>query len=229
MNKEKLRELFSKCRMDKYKNDDEHAYSLYLISLISHKIGMLEIIIRNRIDKTMSASNKNWIRALPSEISLDNDMAKDHDTFVSNQTFGFWLKIARHYKIEVCSFEASFLAQFSFKKYYAKNKDKVGSASLRYYQKSSFLLQSFLLQLIKIIRNRAFYFENLLKIHENGVPRLSVKVNFKKASAIVGISPNKITEFLDDILRSFDEKLINYVEKIGGEKDPLKLSAILAK
>ena len=41
MNKEKLRELFSKCRMDKYKNDDEHAYNLYLISLISHKIGML--------------------------------------------------------------------------------------------------------------------------------------------------------------------------------------------
>lgn len=223
MNKEKLRELFSKCRMDKYKNDDEHAYNLYLISLISHKIGMLEIIIRNRIDKTMSASNKNWIRALPSEISLDNDMAKDHDTLVSNQTFGFWLKIARHYKIEVCAFEASFLAQFSFKKYYAKNKDKVGSASLRYYQKSSLLLQ-----LIKIIRNRAFHFENLLKIHENGAPRLSVKVNFKKASAIVGISPNKITEFLDDILRSFDEKLINYVEKIGGEKDPLKSGAIVA-
>lgn len=72
-------------------------------------------------------------------------------------------------------------------------------------------------------------FENLLKIHKNAAPRLSVKVDFKKAATIVGIYPNKLVEFLDDLLKSFDEKLINYVEKIGGEKDPLKSSVILAK
>lgn len=224
MDKEKLRELFSKCRMDEYKNDDEHAYNLYLISQISHKIGMLEIIIRNRINKTMSARNKNWMKVLPSQIALDDDTVADHNALVSKQTFGFWLKVARFYKIEICAFEIDFLSNFSFKKYYTKNKDKVGAASLRYYQKSSLLLQ-----LLKIIRNRAFHFENLLKINKNGAPRLSVKVDFKKAAAIVGIYPNKLVEFLDDLLKSFDKNLINYVEKIGGEKDPLKSIMILAK
>ena len=62
------------------------------------------------------------------------------------------------------------------------------------------------------------------------MPRLSAKVVFENNDfAIKRISPDKLVEFLDDILRSFDEKLINYVEKIGGEKDPLKSSTIVAK
>lgn len=61
-----------------------------------------------------------------------------------------------------------------------------------------------MLQLAKNIRNRAFHLENLLKIQENGLPRLSAKVDFEnKDFAIKHISPNKLIKFLDDILNGF--------------------------
>ena len=64
-----------------------------------------------------------------------------------------------------------------------------------------------ILQLIKNIKNRAFHLENLLKIQQNGLPRLSTKVDFENNDfAIKRISPDKLVEFLDDILKSFGIK-----------------------
>lgn len=64
-----------------------------------------------------------------------------------------------------------------------------------------------ILQLIKNIRNRTFHNKNLLKIQKNGLPRLSAKVVFENNDfAIKRISPDKIVEFLDDILKSFGIK-----------------------
>ena len=113
MDKNKLIELFSQDRLDGYKNTKEHEQNLSLISQISHKLGILEIIIRNRIDKIMSDKDKKWLFALPADIVLDDDNSKikEHNALVSRQTFGFWVKVAQQYKIHSCAFNEEFLKQ----------------------------------------------------------------------------------------------------------------------
>ena len=46
--------LFSKIRLNGYVNTQEHEENLALISTIAHKIGILEIILRNKIDFLLS-------------------------------------------------------------------------------------------------------------------------------------------------------------------------------
>lgn len=224
MTKKDLIELFSLPRISAYANFSEHEENLLLISQISHKLGMIEIIIRNRIDKIMTKNNTKWLYTIPKEIVLDSDNGKilEHNALISRQTFGFWLKIARHYKIEKDIFGKEFLEKFSFKKYSKINKNKAGKDPLMYWQKASLLLE-----ILRNIRNRAFHFENLLKINASGIPRLNAKVIFKNAVAIISLDPNKIIDFIDDILKSFDERLLNYAK--SGETSPLKSSVILAK
>lgn len=210
MNTQKLIELFSKNRLEGYKSEKEHEQNLSLISRISHKLGILEIIIRNKIDKVMSDKDKNWLFALPDEIILDDGkgVIKEHNALISKQSFGFWVKVAEFYKIHSCAFDNEFLKNLDFKKYYSGNKNRVGRNPITLYQKADLLLV-----LLRIIRNRAFHFENLLKINMDGKPRLSAKLNFNKAFVIASIEPKNIENFLNDILKSFDEKLLKYARK----------------
>ena len=123
---------------------------------------------------------------------------------VSRQTFGFWIQVAKYYKIESIAFDKKFLDSLSFKKYCQFNLDKTNKRPFRRWQKSRILLQ-----LAKNIRNRAFHLENLLKIQKNGLPRLSAKVDFENNDfAIKRINPNKLITFLDDILKGFEINLV---------------------
>lgn len=215
MNTQKLIELFSKNRLEGYKSEKEHEQNLSLISQISHKLGILEIIIRNRIDKVMSTKDKEWLFALLADIVLDDDNGKikEHNALVSRQTFGFWVKVAQQYKIHSCAFNEEFLESLNFKKYFSRNHKKLNKSPLANYQKAYALLL-----LIRNIRNRAFHFENLLKILPDGRPRLSAKVTFTKSYGVFSVMPDMIVIFLDDILKSFDENLIKYAK--NGEKSP---------
>ena len=176
-----------------------------MLDKIASKLGRIEIIIRNRIDRKMSQGNKNWLFNLPDHIHLDaSDETKDHDILVSRQTFEFWIKVVRYYEIEECAFKKEFLSNYSFKKYYAKNTEKTNKEYLFSWQ-----IASMILQLTKNIRNRAFHLENLLKIQKNGLPRLSAKVDFENNDfAIKRINPNKLITFLDDILKGFEINLV---------------------
>ena len=196
MDSEKYIDLYSQSRLNGYSSIDEHEQNFQMLDKIASKLGRIEIIIRNRIDRKMSRSNKDWLFNLPEHIHLDaSDETQDHDTLVSRQTFGFWIKVVEHYKIHSCAFNKEFLDNFSFKKYYEKNKERLNKKELNNYQKAYAILL-----LTKSIRNRAFHFENLLKILANNRPRLSVKATFKKNQAIFSIMPNKIIDFLNDIL-----------------------------
>ena len=130
-------------------------------------------------------------------------MIREHDILVSRQTFGFWIRVVEHYKIHSCAFDKEFLDGFSFKKYYEKNKERLNKIPLSNYQKAYGILL-----LTKSIRNRAFHFENLLKLRAFGVPRLSVRVDFSKEKFYYfNIKPNMIIRYLDDILQGFDKNL----------------------
>ena len=204
MDSEKYIDLYSQSRLNGYSSIDEHEQNFQMLDKIASKLGRIEIIIRNRIDRKMSQSNKDWLFHLPEHIHLDaSDETQDHDILVSRQTFGFWIKVVRYYKIEPVAFKKDFLDNFSFKKYYNKNKERLNKVELNDYQKACSILL-----LTKNIRNRAFHFENLLKLRKSGIPRLSVKVDLKENRVFYfSIEPNMIIEYLDDILESFDKAL----------------------
>lgn len=205
MDREKYIELYSKSRIDSYSSIDEHETNFEMLGSIAPKLARIEIIIRNRIDRKMCEKNRDWMFDLVDSIELDDDKGRirEHDILVSRQTFGFWIRVVEHYKIHSCAFDKEFLDGFSFKKYYEKNKERLNKIPLSNYQKAYGILL-----LIKSIRNRAFHFENLLKLREFGVPRLSVRVDFSKEKFYYfNIKPNMIIRYLDDILQSFDKDL----------------------
>ena len=116
--------------------------------------------------------------------------------FISRQTLGYWVTAMDEARIhnKVANFsEIDFRA-------YARTNIKL---EWRNYQKVKIVYG-----IIRTIRNRAFYFENLYKLNTNGTPRLSTKLK----EIIVGIEPLKIETFLNDILKCFDEDLIEYLE-----------------
>ena len=205
MDREKYIELYSNSRIDSYSSIDEHEANFEMLGNIAPKLARIEIIIRNRIDRKMCEKNRDWMFDLVDNIELDDDKGRirEHDILVSRQTFGFWIRVVEHYKIHSCAFDKEFLDGFSFKKYYEKNKERLNKIPLSNYQKAYGILL-----LIKSIRNRAFHFENLLKLREFGVPRLSVRVDFSKEKFYYfNIKPNMIIRYLDDILQSFDKDL----------------------
>ncbi|MGX2981640.1 hypothetical protein [Helicobacter sp. 23-1045] len=203
--------LFSQARLDDYANLAQHEANLALIGRISHKIGILEIILRNKIDNIIQRQNPQWLELLPNDLELKNPKELDsaRDKVVSSQSLGFWVRVVEHYKIHNRVFDALFLDNLNLKKYYIKNKNRFKpNVCLKKYHKVSVILQLF-----RLIRNRAFHFENLYKMNKKG-PRLSVKIyNKYNESLIVSIQPNKIMDFLNDLIASFDKDLIYYAEK----------------
>ncbi|WP_096023078.1 hypothetical protein [Campylobacter lanienae] len=205
MDREKYIELYSSPRIDSYSSIDEHEANFEMLGRIAPKLAKIEIIIRNRIDRKMCEKNRYWMFDLADSIGLDDDKGriKEHDVLVSRQSFGFWIRVVEYYKIHSCAFDKEFLDGFSFKKYYEKNKERLNKIPLSNYQKAYGILL-----LTKSIRNRAFHFENLLKLRALGVPRLSVRVDFSKEKFYYfNIKPNMIIQYLDDILQSFDKNL----------------------
>lgn len=216
----KLITLFSAMRLNDYTNSQEHEANLALIGRISHKVGILEIILRNRIDSLMTNAQsqeqgkdkaQDWLECLPSEIETKGELhTQKREKFISTQSLGFWVRLVECYKIHNKIFDKNFLENLDFKKYYFKNKNRFNRGMyFRDYHKVSAILQLF-----RLIRNRAFHFENLYKMNEKG-PRLSVKIyNQYGEFAIFSVRPSKIIDFLNDLIASFDTRLITYGENV---------------
>ena len=211
MKQAKLTTLFSQARLNGYTSLDEHEANLALIGKISHKIGILEIILRNSVDNLMQSTNSLWIESLPSdlELKIPKEPNPTRDKLVSIQSLGFWVRVVEHYKIHNKIFSQIFLDSLNLQKYYAKNRNRFNRRMwLRNYHKAKAVLQLF-----RLIRNRAFHFENLYKFTDNGYPRLNVKITNKhKESVYIAIEPSKIITFFDDLIVSFDKDLIGYAE-----------------
>ncbi len=170
MNSEKF---FSKKRLDSYKNEEQHKSNLLLMQKLAPKIGIIEIATRNIVA---------------------NLIACNDDSFISQQTFGYWARVIDDEKIHN---DVINLNSIILKKYSIFNK----SDKLLNYQKVKIVYN-----LLVIIRNRAFHFENLYKLNISKTPRISTKVG----KTLVGIDPEKLEIFLDDILDCFDKDLKNY-------------------
>ena len=67
------------------------------------------------------------------------------------------------------------------------------------------------MNLIRVIRNRCFHWENLLKTRTNKgevYPRITTEFR----GTFIGIAPQNIEIFLIDVLKSFDEGLPNLID-----------------
>lgn len=201
--------LFSKERLEGYESTKEHCKNFTLISLIAGRLGILEVILRNHIHKTMLEDNSKWLECLPSELNLKTSPkhTKYHE-LISHQSLGFWLRVVEHYKIHNRLFDREFLDSLNFKRYFSGNKNRFKSKPLRDYQKVSIFLNLF-----RNLRNRAFHFENLYKLDKQGRPRLSAFVGSGKEMLVICIETDKIELFLDDFISYFIKRVLE-----GGRK-----------
>lgn len=203
-----LQGLFSKERLESYENVQRHFDNFYFVGEISPKIGLLEVIIRNKIDKILSQNDTRWIYS--HRDLLDNDMlVLQKNQIISKQNLGFWVKIADIYKIHSQIFNANFIARLDLRAYYSGNR----SHKIRHFRLRDTHKARIVLYLIRTIRNRAFHFENLYKMNRN-YPRLNVKIKIGKIPLYTAVAPDKIIAFLDDILSSFDERLLRIRREI---------------
>lgn len=211
IDKEIYQRLFSQKRLDSYADLKEHLDNFKLINSIAAKMGLIEIVLRNSIDYMVSINDNEWILK-----SLLNTKLAHHQA-LSQQSLGFWLRVADFYKIHNQLFTNKFLKSLDFKRYFMGNRNK----GLRDYQKVSLLLLLF-----KNLRNRAFHFENLYKLNNDNKPRLSASIqNKNNQKMIINLATENIEIFLDDILMGLVEKSL---ERIG-EKDPPETERIVAE
>lgn len=212
LNTTQLQSLFSQERLNAYNSIQEHFDNLALISRIAQTLGMLEIILRNHINATLLLDNAKWLDELPQELELKLKTSPKHTKphqIISYQSLGFWLKVIDFYKIHNKLFDKAFLDTLDFKRYFSGNKNSFKTKPLRNYQKVSIFLNLF-----RNLRNRAFHFENLYKLNEQGKPRLNAFVKSGKEISVIHIETSKIELFLRDFISYFVEKV-----KVG-EKDP---------
>ncbi|WP_314978028.1 ATPase [Campylobacter rectus] len=180
---------FSKKRLSSYNDEAEHKANFRLMQAIAPKLGIFEIITRNMICNTlMDIGKDNVLRPYAEEFG------GVCDEFISNQTFGFWVKIINQAKIHK---QINVFYGIDFRKYSKFNK----KANWLDFQKVKIVYD-----LCVKIRNRAFHFENLFKTNKNGAPRISTRLG----KTIVGIDPLKLEIFIDDILDCFDMELKIY-------------------
>lgn len=119
--------------------------------------------------------------------------------FISRQTFGFWIKLINDNKIQN---EVVNLREMDFRKYSKFNKHGKNKMP-------NFIKVTMVYSLLLTIRNRAFHFENLLKLNDKQAPRISTNLNGR----VVGIMPFMLENFLDDFLDCFDSDLRFYLKR----------------
>ncbi|WP_229263508.1 hypothetical protein [Helicobacter pylori] len=111
------------------------------------------------------------------------------------------------------------LRAYRFRAYYHENKDTLLIKN-RKQNLSNYAKAHIALNLLWTIRNRAYHWENLLKIQPNKRPRITTSFSGKTENIpmdkilVIGIEPNKITLFLDDLIKSVGNKDFEYLSSL---------------
>lgn len=176
MDKDRLISLFSAKRLSSYKNEAEHRDNFLLMQILAPKLGILEIITRNKVAEILNITD---------------------DDFISKQSLGYWVKAINNERIHN---QIINLRSIDFRKYSRFN--RLGKSDIPNFKKVEICYN-----LIWCIRNRAFHFENLCKLNEFQAPRISTKLNYN----VVGVMPNMLNTFLDDVLTCFGDDVREYL------------------
>ncbi|MFP6279279.1 CAAX protease [Helicobacter pylori] len=206
--------ILSKDRLDTYNSLEQYKENLKLIASITPKISNLEIYLRNALDYCLTQmKGSEWVfneSALTPLIKELKEKKKEitHSLILSKMSLGAVIRLIFCYKLEGVILD---LRAYRFRAYYHENKDTLlikGKKRLLY----NYIKAHIALNLLWTIRNRAYHWENLLKIQPNNRPRIATPFSGETENIpmdrilVIGIEPNKITLFLDDLIKSIRNK-----------------------
>ncbi|WRF62115.1 CAAX protease [Helicobacter pylori] len=206
--------ILSKDRLAAYDSPEQYKENLKFISFITPKISSLEIYLRNALDYCLTQmKGSDWVfneSALTPLIKELKEKKKEitHSLILSKMSLGAVVRLIFCYKLEGVVLD---LRAYRFRAYYHENKDTLlikGKKRLLY----NYIKAHIALNLLWTIRNRAYHWENLLKIQPNKRPRITTSFSGKTKNIpmdrilVIGIEPNKITLFLDDLIKSVGNK-----------------------
>ncbi|MGL2544380.1 CAAX protease [Helicobacter pylori] len=206
--------ILSKDRLDTYDSLEQYKENLKLIASITPKISNLEIYLRNALDHCLTQiKGSDWVfneSALTDLIKELKEKKKEitHSLILSKMSLGAVVRLIFCYTLEGVILD---LRAYRLRAYYHENKDTLlikGKKRLLY----NYIKAHIALNLLWTIRNRAYHWENLLKIQPNKRPRITTPFSGKTKNIpmdrilVIGVEPNKITLFLDDLIKSVGNK-----------------------
>ncbi|MDU9806496.1 CAAX protease [Helicobacter pylori] len=206
--------ILSKDRLAAYDSLEQYKENLKFISFITPKISNLEIYLRNALDYCLTQmKGSEWVfseSALTPLIKELKEKKKEitHSLILSKMSLGAVIRLIFCYKLEGVVLD---LRAYRFRAYYHENKDTLLIKN-RKQNLSNYAKAHIALNLLWTIRNRAYHWENLLKTKPNNRPRIATPFNGKTENIpmdkilVIGIEPNKITLFLDDLIKSIGNK-----------------------
>ncbi|EPZ7486409.1 hypothetical protein ACXR77_001782 [Campylobacter coli] len=208
--------LLSEKRLTSYNNDIiKHYDNLKLIGKITPKIATLEIIIRNKLDSELSKLDNEWIKNSNDEmIKKAKEKIEEreknnlsHHQYLSRMSLGTIIYLIKENRMQDSIMN---LNNINFRNYNQYNRNFF----LKNGKKRNFgniYKVDIVLSLLQNLRNRSYHWENILKTTEkNGkhYPRLTTKIE----NAYIGINPQKIELFLDDLIKTLDEEILKYCQ-----------------
>ncbi|MUU53401.1 CAAX protease [Helicobacter pylori] len=214
--------ILSKERLDAYDSLEQYKENLKLIASITPKISNLEIYLRNALDHCLTQiKGSDWVfneSALTPLIKELKEKKKEitHSLILSKMSLGAVVRLIFCYTLEGVILD---LRAYRLRAYYHENKDTLlikGKKRLLY----NYIKAHIALNLLWTIRNRAYHWENLLKIQPNKRPRITTPFSGKTKNIpmdkilVIGIEPNKITLFLDDLIKSVGNKDFEYLSSL---------------
>ncbi|MCQ2620915.1 CAAX protease [Helicobacter pylori] len=214
--------ILSKDRLAAYDSLEQYKENLKLISFITPKISNLEIYLRNALDYCLTQmKGSEWVfneNSLTDLINEQKEKKKEitHSLILSKMSLGAVVRLIFCYKLERVVLD---LRAYRFRAYYHENKDTLLIKN-RKQNLSNYAKAHIALNLLWTIRNRTYHWENLLKIQPNKRPRIATPFNGKTENIptekilVIGIEPNKITLFLDDLIKSIRNKDFEYLSSL---------------
>lgn len=210
-------ELFSQIRLSSYDNNIvKHYDNLKLVGKITPKIATLEIILRNKLDNKLSEQDSNWIKNSNDENikkakdeieKREKNRILSHHQYLSRISLGAIIHLIKENKLQNSIMD---LKNINFRNYNQYNRNFF----LKNGKKRNFgniYKVDIVLSLLQNLRNRSYHWENILKTTEkNGkhYPRLTTKIE----NVYIGINPQKIELFLDDLIKTFNEEILEYCQ-----------------
>ncbi|MGI7628689.1 hypothetical protein ACNF6W_09110 [Campylobacter coli] len=208
-------DLFSQMRLSSY-NDDiiKHYDNLKLVGKITPKIATLEIILRNKLDNKLSEKDSNWIKNSNDE---NIKKAKDeieyreknrnlsHHQYLSCMSLGTIIHLIKENKLQNSIMD---LKNINFRNYNQHNRNFFFENGIKLRFRNTHKVD-IVLSLLQNLRNRSYHWENILKTTEkNGkhYPRLTTKIE----NTHVGVDLQKIDLFLSDLIKTFNEEILEY-------------------
>ena len=201
--------------MSSYNNNIiKHYDNLKLIGKITPKIATLEIILRNKLDNKLSEKDSNWIKNSNDEkIKKAKDEIEyreknrnlSHHQYLSRMSLGSIIYLIKENKLQNSIMN---LKDINFRNYGEYNRNFFFENGIKLRFRNTHKVD-IVLSLLQNLRNRSYHWENILKTTEKNTkhyPRLTTKIE----NTYIGINPQKIETFLNDLIKTFDERILEY-------------------